>query len=78
MTVKELIENLLDYDMDYEVEIEMTTADGTEWDSFDLGENNAGQQLYLTVDLGDYHLIDKDRYEELLEAESELDEKGED
>lgn len=74
MKVRELIENLLDYDMDYEVEIELNTNVETDWAGFDFDDNFRSKQVYLTVDLSDYALVESDRLEELEEAEERLEE----
>jgi len=73
MTVRELIIHLLDYDMDFEVEIETITNNDTNWHSLEIGENNSAKEVYLVVDLGEQVLVDADRLEELEELGSESD-----
>ncbi|WP_068672308.1 hypothetical protein [Oceanobacillus sp. Castelsardo] len=68
MTVRELIENLLDYDMDYEVQVQTTTGEDTHWDNLVIDDSNINKEVYFVVNF-DEVLVDKDRLEELEELE---------
>ncbi|GAA0415337.1 hypothetical protein GCM10008934_02850 [Virgibacillus salarius] len=69
MTVKELIEELLEYDMDHEVQVQVETDDDTNFAEFGLGDNPNLKEVYLAVDFEGEVLIDKARLEELEELE---------
>lgn len=74
MTVRELIENLLDCDMDVQVEVECKLNDTTIWETFEIEEAAISREIHLSVDLLDRVLIKSDRLEELEGAEEKLQE----
>lgn len=74
MTVKELIENLLECDMEAEVNVELDLKNIRELVDFqvDDGTFNSNNTVYLSVDLSDYEIVDSDRLEELESAEEDI------
>lgn len=74
MTVKELIENLLECDMEAEVNVELDLKNIRELVDFqvDDGAFNSNNTVYLSVDLSDYEIVDSDRLEELESAEEDI------
>lgn len=87
MNVRDLIANLLDYDMDAQVEIRIESKEDTEDVNFDFEEwgYSGNKYLYLTADLKDSIIVDasnfndlKDEKEELASAVEKLQEKLED
>ena len=73
MTVKELIELLLDFEMDTDIEIELSLNSENSYEDFDIEEATNGDAR-ITVDLSDEVLVESDRYEELEQAEERLEE----
>ncbi|GLO66269.1 hypothetical protein [Oceanobacillus kimchii] len=74
MTVRELIESLLDYEMDRNVVAELRF--GKDWDEMDFEIDDNGvsiKEVNFVIDLGDQVLIDRDRLEELESIESEYE-----
>lgn len=74
MTVRELIESLLDYEMDRNVVVELRY--GKDWDELDFEIDDNGfsiKEVNFVIDLGDQVLIDRDRLEELESIESEYE-----
>lgn len=69
MKVRELIENLLHYDMESDIEIQLDLDDKSDWYDFDFEDNLRNKEVYLTVNLDGSELIDSDRLEELEELE---------
>ena len=69
MKVRELIENLLHYDMESDIEIQLDLTNKSDWYDFDFEDNLRSKEVYLTVDLDGSELIDSDRLEELEELE---------
>ncbi|GAB3801475.1 hypothetical protein [Virgibacillus kimchii] len=69
MKVRELIEELLDFPMDSNIEIELDLGDDTEWKDFEVAQNATTREITLEVDLLDKVLIDADEYEKLKEME---------
>lgn len=88
MNVRELIGNLLEYDMDAQVEIQIESKEDTEdVSNFDFEESRYSSSKHLTiaVDLEDKIIIDesdfnnlKDEKEELANAVENLQSKLED
>ncbi|WP_164219321.1 hypothetical protein [Virgibacillus sp. YIM 98842] len=74
MKVRELIEELLDFPMDSNIEVELDLNDDTEWEDFEVQQNITTQEIYLEVNLRDKVLIDADEYEKLKELEDEINE----
>ena len=74
MTVKELIHNMLEYDMNNEVEVRLELNDDAEYYGFIVNDSSVANELYLEVALKDKVLIDKDRLEGLEEIEMEYGE----
>ena len=71
MTVRELIESLLDYDMDYETEVELDLP--TRYEQFDFDfEESPNDTVSLQVNLRDYELVEKGRLDYLEELEDEV------
>jgi len=73
VTVKELIELLLDFEMDTDIEIELSLNSENSYEDFDIEEATNGDAR-ITVDLSDEVLVESDRYEELEQAEERLEE----
>ncbi|GGJ86237.1 hypothetical protein GCM10007063_05920 [Lentibacillus kapialis] len=71
MTVRELINNLLDYDMDAEVNFELDLPETYERFDFDF-ENEINGDVTLQADAREYELVDKHRLEYLEELEDEV------
>jgi len=74
MTVKELIENMLEYDMNNEVEVRLELNDDAEYYGFIVNDSSVANEVYLEVALKDKVLIDKDMLEGLEEIEMEYGE----
>lgn len=72
MKVRELIESLLDYDMNADIEVQLELDDKDDWFDFDFDNNISTKEVYLTVNLSDSVLVDKDRLEELEEIANEF------
>ena len=69
MEVKELIEVLLDFDMDSDVEINISTDDEDHIeDIYDIDSDMFGDAV-IVIDLRNKVVIDKDEYERLQELE---------
>jgi hypothetical protein len=72
MTVKELIIELLDCDMDATVDFDIDTSEeDINISDFDL--HNDKRYVTLTIELKNYVLLDKKEYEELTDRLSELE-----
>jgi len=74
MTVEELIENMLEYNMNNEVEVRLELDDDVEYCGFIVDNSSVANELYLKVALKDKVLIDKDMLEGLEEIEMEYGE----
>ena len=74
MKVRELIEELLDFPMDSNIEVELDLDDDTEWKDFEVSQNVTTREITLEVNLRDKVLIDADEYEKLKELEDEINE----
>lgn len=75
MNVRELIGNLLEYDMDAQVEIQIETKEDTEdVQNFDFEESRytSSKYLTLTVDLGDKIILDESDFNNLKDEKDEL------
>lgn len=76
MNVRDLITNLLEYDMDAQVEIQIESKENTEQVSdFDFEESRYTVQKYLilTVDLKDSVIVDESDYNNLKDKKDELE-----
>lgn len=72
MTIKELIIELLEYDIDATVDIDVRTSeDDVSESDFSLDEN--GRYLTFTIEPKDFVLVDKDDFRELHERIEELE-----
>jgi len=74
MTVKELIENMLEYNMNNEVEVRLELDDDAEYCEFIVDDSPVANEVHLEIALKDKVLIDKDRLEGLEEIEMEYGE----
>lgn len=80
MDGKDLIIELMDFDLDAVVEVTINSSEEDDDFEFELEESSWGSNKYLSlkVDLKDYVLVDKNTYEELKEKvdglESEVEE----
>ncbi|MBG9692674.1 hypothetical protein ABD91_18005 [Lysinibacillus sphaericus] len=74
MNVRDLIANLLDYNMDAQVEIRIESKEDTEDVNFDFeGWGYSGNKyLYLTADLKDSIIVDASDYNDLKDEKEEL------
>jgi hypothetical protein len=75
MTVKELIAELLDYDMGADINIQINTKDDTDWKDFSLDDDYAINEVRLVVDLFGSSIVNAERFEELEEIEEESKEE---
>lgn len=75
MTVRDLIESLLDYDVDSEIEIELNSSGITEWVDFDVYEGLSNKEVYLTVDLSNRVLVDNKELGQMEDRLAELEEE---
>ncbi|MFA1820589.1 hypothetical protein ACDX78_10460 [Virgibacillus oceani] len=72
MTVRELIEELLDCPMDAKIEVELDLDDDTQWKDFEIEQAIPSREFSMSVELKDKVLIDADEYEKLKELEDEV------
>ena len=75
MNVRELIDNLLEYDMDAQVEIQIESKEDTEdVSNFDFEESRytSSKYLTLTVDLKDKIIVDESDFNNLKDEKEEL------
>ncbi len=71
MTVKELIQELLEFDLDLEVEVNLNTDDGEYYNDFEIGWNRYSG-VFFSVDFKGDTLVNTDTLEELQELEDEM------
>lgn len=72
MKVKELIQELTDYDMDFEIEVNLETRDGEEHFPIDIEHHPQFNLINLNVDLSDQVLDSSRRIDELEKTEDEF------
>jgi len=75
MKVRELIESLLDYDMDSEIEVELNWNGQMEWKSFVIEESLVTKEVRLVVDLEDYSLVETTELEQMENRLEELEDE---
>lgn len=72
MTVQELIVELLNYNMDAIIDVDVDTKEESH-NTSDFSISTDDRYLTLTVDTDDYVLVDKKEYEYLKDSLLELD-----
>lgn len=72
MTVQELIIELLNYNMDAIIDVDVDTKEESH-NTSDFSISTDNRYLTLTVDTDDYVLVDKKEYEYLKDSLLELD-----
>lgn len=76
MNVRDLIANLLDYDMDAQVEIRIESKEDTDdVSNFDFEESGytGNRYLNITVDMKNSIIVDADDYNDLKDKKDELE-----
>ncbi|MBM7598280.1 hypothetical protein JOC34_000637 [Virgibacillus halotolerans] len=72
MIVRDLIEELLQFDMESDIEIEVKSNSDEETSDIRVEKFVYADEVKLIADLDRYELVDKDRYEEMEDGLEEL------
>lgn len=72
MTVRELIAELLELEMDDEIFIQIETDDGVVFEELRVFKNSFRNEMYLKVELDSQTIVDSDRLAELEELEEDF------